>query len=767
MVPEKFGIGAAVRRKEDPALVTGNGRFVSDYLPEGTLHAFVLRSPYAHADFTIVDTAAAAAAAGVHLVLTAADIAGLGPLPCKAVLKQHDGSMPFVPARPVLADGRVRHIGEAIAFIVAESVDLAKSAAELVEVDWRPRAATVGMRAALDGAGAVWPERPDNVAFEYRLGDAAATAEAFARAATVAEIELVNNRVVTNYLEPRGVVAEYDRDTGRWTITVGSQGGHSMRGIIAGDILKVDPARMRVVTPDVGGGFGTKMFVFAEYPLAAVAAERLGRPVKWIGERGEHFLGDSQGRDNLATARLALDSDGRFLGLEIDLLADMGAYLAQFAPYIPFVGNTMATGLYDIPALSARIRGVYTNTVTVDAYRGAGRPEAAYLVERLVDRAAEVTGLPRDEIRRRNFVRPEQLPYRTQTGRTYDSGEFAGHLDRALEKAGWAGFAARREASAARQRYRGIGIASYVEAAAFPSAEEATARLEDDGSVTILIGTQSNGQGHQTAYAQIAAVHFGIDIDRINIVQGDTDLIAKGGGTGGSRSVPIGGVSVDRASTALVEKIRARAAEELETAPADLELVDGEVRIMGTDRAIALSALARATPDKSLLTAVESFKQPEPTYPNGSHVCELEVDPETGVVEILNYVIVDDFGVSVNPLLLAGQVHGGIVQGLGQALSERTVYDEDGQLLSASLLDYALPRAADMPSFDFETRNVPCKTNPLGIKGAGEAGTIGACPAVMNALADALKSGAGVSHIDMPATPERVWQAIRQAQQGT
>ncbi|HOV04771.1 MAG TPA: molybdopterin-dependent oxidoreductase, partial [Kaistiaceae bacterium] len=591
-------------------------------------------------------------------------------------------------------------------------------------------------------------------------------AAAFAGADRVAEIELVNNRVVTNYMEPRGVVAEYDRETGRWTITVGSQGGHSMRGVIAADILKVEPARMRIVTPDVGGGFGTKMFVFGEYPLAAVAAERLGRPVKWIGERGEHFLGDSQGRDNLAKARLALDAEGRFLALEVDLLADMGAYLAQFAPHIPFVGATMATGLYDIPALAMRIRGVYTNTVTVDAYRGAGRPESAYLIERLVDRAAEVVGLSRDEIRRRNFVAPDRLPYKTPTGRTYDSGEFAGHMERAMEKADWSGFAARRAASAARGRYRGIGLASYVEAAAFPSAEEATARLGDDGVVTILIGTQSNGQGHETAYAQIAAVHFDIDIDRIRVVQGDTDLIARGGGTGGSRSIPIGGVSVDRASVALVEKIRARAADELETAPGDLELVDGTVRIMGTDRAIGLGELAQRTADKALLTAVESFKQPEPTYPNGTHVCEVEVDPETGAVEIVGYVIVDDFGVSVNPLLLAGQVHGGIVQGLGQALLERTVYDDDGQLLTASFLDYAMPRASDMPDFDFETRNVPCKTNPLGIKGAGEAGTIGACPAVMNALADALKSGAGVGHIDMPATPERVWRAIRDARAG-
>ena len=761
MTPQKFGLGAPVRRKEDAALVTGHGRYVSDLRPDGVLYGVVLRSPHAHARFSVRDTAAARAGAGVHLVLTGADMAHLGPLPCRAVLQNHDGSMPEVPPRPVLALDTVRHVGEAVAFVVADTIEQAKSAAELIEIDWQPLGAVVDMAAALEPVGGkVWPERADNVAFDYRLGDEAATADAFAGAARVARLRLVDNRVVTNYLETRGIVAEYDRTSGRWTLSIGSQGGHSMKGVIAG-VLGVSPDRLRILTPDVGGGFGTKMFVFAEYPLAAHAAERLGRPVKWVSERMEHFVADSQGRANVANLRLALDDDGRFLALEVDLLADMGAYLAQFAPYIPYVGSTMATGLYDIQALSLRIRGVYTNTVPVDAYRGAGRPEAAYHIERLVDEAARISGLGRDEIRRRNFIRQERFPYRTPTGRIYDSGDFAGHLDRALETADWARFDDRMRESASRGRFRGIGIASYVEAAAFPSSQTATASLEADGEVVILIGTQSNGQGHETAYAQIAAAHFGLDLDGVRLVQGDTDRIKTGGGTGGSRSIPIGGVSVDQASVALVEKIKARASDELEAAPEDLELAEGWVRIAGTDRRISLAEIARRTPDKTLLTAQASFRQPEPTYPNGSHVCEVEVDPETGATTVLSYVIVDDFGVTVNPLLLEGQVHGGIVQGLGQALCEHTVYDDAGQLLTASLLDYALPRAADCPNFDFQTRNVPCRSNPLGIKGAGEAGTIGACPAIMNAVVDALSRGAGVGHIDMPATPHRVWQAIR------
>jgi carbon-monoxide dehydrogenase large subunit len=537
-----------------------------------------------------------------------------------------------------------------------------------------------------------------------------------------------------------------------------------MRDRIAKDILGIPARNMRVITPDVGGGFGTKAFCYQEYPLAAIAAKRLGKPVKWIGDRTEHFLVDSHGRDNIAVAEMAMDENGRFLAMRVDLLAGMGAYLSQFAPFIPEGGLTMLTGVYDIPHLYALCRGVYTNTVTVDAYRGAGRPEAAYLVERLVDRCGRDTGLGPVEIRRRNFVRPEAMPYETQGGRIYDSGEFNGHLERALAVSGWNGFEDRAAEAKARGMLCGFGIATYVEACAFPGKEEATITLNDDGSATLFIGTQTNGQGHATAYAQFIAGHLGLDYDRIHVIQGDTDLVPNGDGTGGSRSIPLGAVSVDNAAIKLATQVKTIASDRLEAAVADLELADGMVRVAGTDRGMTLAEVARAAKDRALLTAFDdSFEQPEPTYPNGSHIAEVEIDPETGVTIIVGYWIVDDFGATVNPILLEGQVHGGIVQGLGQALYERTVYDPDGQLLTASFLDYTLPRADGVPWLNFETRNVPSKTNAFGIKGAGEAGSIGSCPAVMNAVVDALDRGFGIGHIDMPATPERVWSAIRNA----
>jgi len=763
--PPKFGIGAPVRRKEDAAFVTGHGRYVADIQPAGTLHAVVVRAVVAHARIRVGDLAAARAAEGVHLVLAAEDLAGYGGMPCKALVKMANGERVSPPPRPILCSDMVRHVGEAVAFVVADSVEAARSAAELVEIDYEPLEAvtdTVGALAA--DAPLVWPERGDNVVFEYAFGDAALADAAFARAARTARIEVVNQRVVTNYMETRGCIAEYDAASGRWTLTVGTQGGHGVRDVIAQDILKVDPARIRVVTPDVGGGFGTKVFVYREYPLAMIAAERLGRPVKWVSDRTEHFLADAQGRDNVTTAEMAMDENGRFLGLKIDVVAAIGAYCHQYGPFIPWVGPTMSTGLYDIPALSARSRGVFTNTVPTDAYRGAGRPEAAYVIERLVEVCARVAGLSPDEIRRRNFIRPDQMPYTTPTGRMYDTGEFAGHLDRALAVAEWAGFPARAAAAAERGRFRGIGLGTYVEACAFPGSERADVSIDADGGATLLIGTQTNGQGHATAYSQLLAERLGLPIERITVIQGDTDIVRQGGGTGGSRSIPLGLPSIDVAGRALADKLKALAADRLEASPADLELVDGTVRIAGTDRSIGFAELVAAAGPEGLAADGE-VRQDECTYPNGTHVCEVEIDPETGVTEIVGYVIVDDFGVTVNPLLLAGQVHGGIVQSIGQALLENTVYGDDGQLLTASFLDYAVPRAEDVPSFHFETRNVPSTTNAMGIKGAGEAGTIGATPAVMNAVADALRRGAGVETIDMPATPARVWAAIREARQ--
>lgn len=758
IAPSKFGLGASARRTEDMALITGQGRYTSDIHPAGTLIAFVLRSAMAHARITVSGLEEARAAPGVALVATASDIAALGPLPTKALVKQVDGTMPKVPPRPLLNGEIVRHVGDPIAFIVADSLNAAKSAAELILVDYEGLDVAVDTMGALDpSTPLVWPELGTNLAFTYQLGTPSEAEAAFATAARTVSLSLINNRLITNYMEGRACLAEYDPATGRYTLTAGTQGGHSIRDIVA-PILDIEPSDLRVVTPDVGGGFGTKSFVYHEYPLALWAAKKLGRPVAWTQERTEHFLSCAHGRDNVVTLSLAFDASAKITALKVDLVANMGAYLNQYAPFIPYVGVTMSTGLYDIPALDVKVRGVYTHTVPVDAYRGAGRPEAAYHLERLMDYAAGELGLDRAELRRRNFIRPDQLPYRTQTGRLYDTGEFAGHLAQALANADHQGFEARRAASAATGKWRGLGFASYIEACAFPGAENAEVILEADGTITLLIGTQTNGQGHGTAYAQVIAGKLGIPIDRVKMIQGDTDRVKTGGGTGGSRSVPLGAASVDLASKALIEKIKIIAADKLEASVGDIEVDGGFATVAGTDRSISLADVAAAAPDEAARSASGAFKQPEATYPNGTHVCELEVDPETGVVSIESYTIVDDFGVTVNPLLLAGQVHGGIVQGIGQALTERTVYDENGQLVTASFMDYGMPRADDVPSFSFSTRNVPSTTNMLGIKGAGEAGTIGACAAVMNALVDALKP-AGVKHLDMPATPEVVWRA--------
>jgi carbon-monoxide dehydrogenase large subunit len=761
--PIKYGMGAPVRRKEDKALVTGAGHFTDDYTPAGTLRAYVVRSTMAHARVKVAGLDAARAMPGVHLVMSGADTADIPGLPCKGNIRQIDGTHPRMPKHPLLCLDIVRHVGDPLVFIVADTLDQARLASESIEIDYDPLPVVVDMHQALeDGAPLVWPEYKTNVAFTCAKGVKGATDSAFLQAARVSRVEIVNQRLVANYMETRGVVAEYDAGTERYTLTMGTQGGHGMRDRIAKDILGIPKDKMRIITPDVGGGFGTKSFCYQEYPLAAIAAKKLGRPVKWISDRNEHFLMDAHGRDNFAVAEMAMDENGRFLAMRVDLLAGMGAYLSQYGPFIPEGGLTMLTGLYEIPHLYALCRGIYTNTTPVDAYRGAGRPEAAYLVERLVDQCGRDTGLGPVEIRRRNFVRTELLPYETQGGRIYDSGEFNGHLTRALELADWNGFDARAAAARASGKVRGFGIGTYVEACAFPGKEEATVRLNDDGSVTIFIGTQTNGQGHATAYAQFVAGHMGLDYDKIHLVQGDTDQVANGEGTGGSRSIPLGAVSVNNAAVKLADQVKHIAADQLEAAVADLELIGGSVRVAGTNRSVTLTELAQAAKDRKLLTAFDdSFEQPEPTYPNGTHIAEVEIDPDTGVTEIVNYVIVDDFGATVNPILLEGQVHGGIVQGIGQALYENTVYDPDGQLLTASFLDYTMPRADNVPSFHFETRNVPSKTNAFGIKGAGEAGSIGSCPAVMNGIMDALNRGFGVTAIDMPATPEKVWNAIQ------
>ena len=666
---------------------------------------------------------------------------------------------------PILAQGVVRHVGEPLAFIVADTAEAARDAGEALEIAWEPLPAIADLAGATAAhAPQVWPQRPGNVAFTSEIGDEAATDAAFADAAHVVRLRLVNNRVITNYMETRGVLAEVE-ESGRVRLTLGSQGSHLLRNAVADKILKWPREELRVVTPDVGGGFGTKMFPFPEYPLAALAARRLNAPLAWIGDRSEHFQADTQGRDNITEAELALDADGRFLALRVETSANMGAYLAYYGPFVPVGGARMLPGVYDIKAVFARIRGIYTHTVPVDAYRGAGRPEAAYVIERLVDAAARQIGLPPEELRRRNFIAPTAMPYATATGRLYDSGEFDGHMTRALERADHAGFAARAEASKARGLLRGFGFATYIEACGGGLPEPAFLRLDADGGFTLRIGSQSSGQGHKTAYAHLAAAHLKVALDQVRVLQGDTDDTAEGHGTGGSRSIPVGGAAVAGAARRLAQKLRELGADALEADPGDIELVDGGVEVAGTDRRLDFSALA-ALPEanEDTIAAQDAFAPPEATYPNGTHACEVEIDPLTGQVSVVSYTVVDDFGAVVTPALLEGQVQGGIAQGLGQALLERTVFDSEGQLLTASFMDYALPRAEDIPPIHFETRNVPCTTNPLGVKGAGEAGTIGACPAVMNAVVDALHRGCGIAHLDMPATPLAVREAIAASQ---
>ncbi len=569
MAPIKFGVGQSVLRKEDDALIRGKGRYTDDFAPQPSLHALVLRSPHAHAKYAI-NAARARGLPGVALILTAEDVSDLGDLPCLFNLEVN----PFTgPPYPIIPKDEVRHVGDAVAFVVAETVERARDAIEAVEVKWSPLPAVAGvLHAVKKDAPQVWAQHPGNVLFDVSIGDKKAAEAAFAKAHAVVEISVVNPRIVTNFMETRAVVCEYDPRRDHFTLTVGSQGSHRLREILCGMVLKIPQEKMRVICPDVGGGFGTKLFPYREYALAAVAARKLRKTVKWSGDRTDHFVGDAQGRDNVTTARMALASDGRFLGMDVDLLSDMGAYLSTFGPYIPHGGAGMLPGLYDIQAFHCRVRTVFTNTVPVDAYRGAGRPEAAYVLERLVDAAARKLGLTVDAVRRKNFIAPRAMPYKTATGKVYDSGDFAAHMKRAMEIAQWKEFPKRAKAAKKQGLLRGIGLATYVEVCGTMGEETANVRLDPNGDVTILIGTQSSGQGHQTAYAQLVAEQFGLPPERVHILQGDTDAIATGLGTGGSASIPTGGVSVDRATRELGKQLREIAAEVLEASPADIEI---------------------------------------------------------------------------------------------------------------------------------------------------------------------------------------------------
>jgi carbon-monoxide dehydrogenase large subunit len=766
----KFGLAQPVRRVEDPRLLKGDGRYTDDIVLPGMLHGVVLRSPHAAATITSIDVTTAASLPGVKAIYTAADLKadGLSTLPCAAPVQNRDGSPMASPPHPVLADGAVRHVGDPVAFIVAESGKAARDAAEAIEVDYDILPSATDSATAMEpGSQLVWPDVKSNLVFDWEIGDKAATDAEFAKAAHVTRLTIVNNRIVVSSMEARAAVADYDAAAGRWTLYANTQGGWLIKNLI-GPLFGTDPERFRVITPDVGGGFGMKLFLYAEHVLTCYAAQKLGQPVKWAAERGEAFLCDTQGRDNVTLGEIAMDADGRFLALRTRNISNMGAYLSTFAPYIPtYAGTGVLASVYGFKAIYANVLGVFTNTVPVDAYRGAGRPESNYLVERLVDAAAREMGIDRVELRRRNMVLPSAMPHSTPVGKTYDSGDFRLILDAALAKMDYAGFPARRAAAATKGHRRGLGLAYYLEATGGDPTERAEIRFADDGFVDVYVGTQSTGQGHETAYVQLTADRLGIDGDKIRIRQGDTDTIPVGGGTGGARSLYSEGQAILLTSDTVITKGKQAATEVLEAAVADISFAEGRFSIVGTDRGIDILALAATQRQKAaagepaaLLDAAEIANIDAHTFPNGCHMAEVDVDLDTGVVELMRYSVCDDVGKAINPLIVRGQVAGGVAQGFGQAVMERTVYDPDsGQLLSGSFMDYALPRANELPDIEVELLEVPCASNPMGVKGAGEAGAVGSPPAVINAIIDALSSD-GIDHIDMPATPERVWRAL-------
>ncbi len=768
----KFGLAQPVRRVEDPRLLVGGGRYTDDIALPGMLWAAVLRSPHAAARFGAIDTAEALAIPGVMAVYTGADLAadGIGGLPCAIPLKNRDGSPRMDPPHPVLADGVVRHVGDPVAFVVAETQKAARDGAEAIAVDYEVLESVTDLAAAMDpGEPSVWPDAANNVCFDWDVGDKEKADALFAEAAHVTRLTVVNNRVVVNSMEARAALASYE--DGRWTLYSTTQGGWVLKSLLGTAVFHVPEDQFRIVTPDVGGGFGMKLFLYAEHALTCYAARKLGRPVKWVSERSEAFLSDTQGRDNITQTELALDAQGRFLALRTRNVANMGAYLSTFAPFIPtMAGTKVLASVYGFQAIYANVLGVFTNTVPVDAYRGAGRPESNYVVERVIDAAAAELGMDRVAIRRMNMVKPEAMPYRTAMNQLYDSGDFERVLDAAMAKMDWAGFEGRRAASAARGKKRGIGMSYYLEATGGAPTERAEIRFAADGFLDVYVGTQSSGQGHETAYVMLIADQLGVDGDKVRILQGDTDAIPTGGGTGGARSLYSEGQAILVTAASVIEKGKQAASETLEAAVADIEFTGGRFSIVGTDRGMDIISLAAAQRERAArgepattLDAAEVAQIDSHTFPNGCHMAEVEVDPDTGMVAVLRYIVCDDVGKAVNPMIVRGQVHGGVAQGFGQAVLERTAYDKaSGQLLSGSLMDYALPRAADLPDIEVDLIEVPCTSNPLGVKGAGEAGAVGSPPAVMNAIVDALAS-AGVKSIDMPATPEKVWQALQAA----
>jgi carbon-monoxide dehydrogenase large subunit len=785
------GIGAPVRRKEDGRLLVGKGNYVDDIALPNQSYAVFVRSMYAHAKIRSINTAAAKAAPGVLGVFTGDDIAadGLGGLPCGWLIKSKDGSPMVEPPHPALAQGKVRHVGDQVAMVVATSKAAARAAAGLVEVDYEvlPAAGRLG-DAAAPGAPLVWDEAPGNVCFDWHIGDQAKADAGIAGAAHVIELDLTNSRVAPNAIEPRAANGHYEAAKDTYTLYTTSQNPHLIRLLMGAFTLHVPEHKIRVVAPDVGGGFGSKIYHYAEELLVTWASRKVNRPVKWTAERSESFMSDAHGRDHISHATLGLDANGKIVGLRVRTMANLGAYLSTFATSVPtYLSATMLSGPYDMPAIYAEVKGMFTNTVPIDAYRGAGRPEATYLLERLMDKAARQIGMDRIELRRRNLIRPDQFPYSTQVAMQYDIGDYQATLELALKANDHDNYAKRVADSASRGKLRGFGISTYIEACGIaPSAlagalgaraglyEAGSVRVHPTGSVTVFTGTHSNGQGHETTFAQLVADRLGMSTDNIEVVHGDTDRIPFGMGTYGSRSMAVGGSAIIKAVDKVIDKGKKIAAHLLEASVSDIEFKDGNYRVIGTDKVKAFGEVAFAAyvphnyPIDTVEPGLEESAYYDPknfTFPGGTHLIEVEIDPATGVAEVVDVSIADDVGVIINPMIVDGQAHGGLAQGIGQALYEEVRYDAEGQLTNGSYMDYCMPRAADLPNFKVGNHVTACTHNPIGVKGVGEVGTIGVTPAVVNAVIDALIP-LGVTDISMPCTPEKIWRAIQAAKKG-
>jgi carbon-monoxide dehydrogenase large subunit len=765
----KYGVGQPVSRMEDPTLLRGKGSYTDDQNLPGQAYAVMVRSKHAHGILKGIDSSAAAAMPGVLAILTCADMeaAGFGPMKCAVNFPQRDGSPMKSPPRHSLAKDRVRYVGEVIACVIAETAVQAKDAAEVVEpeIEALPAVTTPAQALAADAAQ-IHDEAPGNLVLDFHYGNAEAVKKAFAEAAHTTRLEIISNRIVVAPMEPRSAIGSVEN--GRWVLRVGCQGVMGLRGGLAKDVLNTTTDKVRILTGNVGGSFGMKSQVYPEYGPLLLAAKKLGRPVKWTDERSESFLSDNHGRDHQRVAELALDKDGRFLAVRLSGTANAGAYIF---PPMPATGNSVKNliDVYATPLMEVNSLVVFTNTTPLAAYRGAGRPEGNYYMERMIDTAAREMGIDRIELRRRNHIAPDQMPYKAPSGMNYDSGEFTTILDKAVQTSDWHGFDRRKAESAKRGKLRGRGIGQYLEVTGPPSKEYGGIRFEEDGTITMLSGTLDYGQGHATPFAQVLGEQLGIPVNRFRLLQGDSDQLKVGGGTGGSKSALVGSQAFLEAGDKLIEQGKQIAAHVMEAAVVDIEFANGRFAIAGTDRSVSILELAdrlrkglKLPPDVAQSLDVSHISDNPPfSFPNGCHISEVEIDRDTGTIEVVRYFMVNDFGTVINPMLVAGQAHGGVVQGIGQILMEHARYDEQGQPITGSFMDYAMPRATDAPGFSIENHSVPCKTNRLGVKGCGEAGCAGALPSVMNAIVDAL-SEVGITHIDMPVTPEKVWRVLNE-----